>query len=96
MAIYQVSSIKNIIGVIIPHFIKYPLITQKHADFKLFNLAIELIMKKEHNNIEGLKKFVQIKASLNKGLNEYLQKSFPNIIPIERLIIGLPEFINPY
>jgi len=96
MAMYQVSSVKDIIGVIIPHFLKYPLITQKQADFKLFNLAIDLIAKKEHKNIEGLNKFVQIKASINNGLNEVLQKSFPDIIPIERPIIGLPEFINPY
>ena len=28
---------------IIDHFEKYPLITQKHADFELFKMAIKLI-----------------------------------------------------
>jgi hypothetical protein len=30
---YRVSSLKDLITVIVPHFIKYPLITQKYAGF---------------------------------------------------------------
>ena len=32
---YYVSSVEELTTVIIPHFIKYPLITQKFADFLL-------------------------------------------------------------
>jgi len=34
--IYSVQSLKDLTEVIIPHFIKYPLLTQKQADFCLF------------------------------------------------------------
>ena len=33
---------------IIPHFINYPLITKKAADFELFKMAIEVINSKAH------------------------------------------------
>ena len=49
--------------VIIPHFIKYPLITQKHVDFLLFKQVVELMNRKEHQTKEGLGKIVNIRAS---------------------------------
>jgi LAGLIDADG endonuclease len=48
--------------VVINHFDKYPLITQKFADYQLFKQAFELIKRKEHLTLEGLKKLVAIKA----------------------------------
>jgi hypothetical protein len=62
--VYYVQSIKDL-DVILNHFDKYPLITQKHADYLLFKLAINLIKNKEHLNSEGLRKLVAIRASLN-------------------------------
>lgn len=35
-AVNSVGSIKDINNIIIPHFIKYPLITEKQKDFELF------------------------------------------------------------
>jgi hypothetical protein len=55
-AIFTVKSIKDLINVIIPHFDKYPLLTQKQADFELFKQIVCLIKKKEHLTTEGLKK----------------------------------------
>lgn len=40
---YYVRGIKDLTNVIIPHFDKYPLLTQKHADFLLFKSIIELM-----------------------------------------------------
>ena len=51
---YQVSSIKDL-AVIIEHFDKYPLITQKWSDYELFKQAVELIKRKEHLRVEGFK-----------------------------------------
>lgn len=62
---------------------KYPLLTEKQKDFELFCLALDLINKKEHLNINGMRKIVSIRASMNrKSLNE-LSKYFPDIIPFE-------------
>jgi len=86
-----------LVDVIIPHFDLYPLYTKKKADFLLFKLAIELIKQKEHKCIEGVHKFIGIKASLNKGIvNDELNSVFNKIVPQERTEITLPETINPY
>jgi hypothetical protein len=81
---YVVSSVKELTYTIIPHFIKYPLITKKQIDFFLFKSIVELINAKEHRSLNGLHKIVNIKASLNKGLSETLKKAFPNLKPVPR------------
>jgi LAGLIDADG endonuclease len=62
---YSVKSIKDITTIIIPHFLKYRLLTQKAADFLLFNQVVELVNNKAHLTIEGLNKIINIKASSN-------------------------------
>ena len=81
---YRVASIPELTNIIIPHFIKYPLITQKQADFLLFKKAIELINNKEHLTLPGLSKILSIKASMNLGLSKILKEKFIDIIPVER------------
>jgi len=61
---YRVSSLRNL-QVIIQHFDKYPLITQKQADYILFKEAVNLIINKEHLSLTGLLKFVGLKATIN-------------------------------
>lgn len=61
---YRVTSPKDL-AVILDHFYKYPLITQKRADYLLFKQVIEKINRKEHLKMEGLKEIVAIKASIN-------------------------------
>ena len=63
---YQVTAQKDL-QVIIQHFDKYPLISQKFADYMLFKQAFNLILNKSHLTPEGLKILVAIKASINKG-----------------------------
>ena len=70
--IYSVSSIKDIKEVLIPHFEKYPLVTQKQADFELFKLAIDIIDNEKHLTLEGLNQLAAIKVSMNKGLSDLL------------------------
>jgi len=92
---YHVSSLKDL-ALIIAHFDKYPLITQKQADYLLFKQVFELISRKEHLTIEGLRKAASIKASSNLGLSEQQKNAFPDIIPVERPKIELSTYINPY
>lgn len=93
---YWVSSVEALTNVIIPHFEKYPLITQKKADFILFKNIIELMKCKEHLKLEGLQKIVSIKASLNLGLPEELQKAFPNLNAIQRPLVESQQITTPY
>lgn len=81
---YSVQSIKDF-AVIINHFYKYPLITQKYADYILFkNLVGGAAKNNEHLTIEGLQKVLAIKASMNKGLPSRIAAAFENIIPVNR------------
>lgn len=61
---FRVKSIKKL-KIIFDHFDKYPLITDKLADYLLLKKAFYLFIKKEHLTKEGLHKFVAIKASMN-------------------------------
>lgn len=95
--IYSVQSVKDINNVIIPHFLKYPLLTQKIINFRLFCLIINKINNKEHLNIKGVKKIISIRASLNKGLSNELKEHFPDSIPINISEISISHVIkNPY
>lgn len=88
---YQVKSLKDLTNVIIPHFEKYHLLTQKGADFLLFKSIIQLMNKGEHLTTEGLSKILNFKAYLNLGLSESLVNSFPNIIPVDRPLVECQE-----
>lgn len=94
--IYSVQSIKDLIAVIIPHFLKYPLITQKQADFILFSLVVNFINNKEHLTEEGIVKILSIRASMNKGLTASLKTIFPNIVGVERPIICNQIIKSPF
>ena len=70
---FRISIISDIANVIIPHFNNYPLLTKKHYDYMLFKEVIELMLKKEHNTLEGIQKIVNLKASINLGLSDELK-----------------------
>ena len=87
---YRVSSLSSL-QVIIEHFDKYSLITQKQADYLLFKEAVNLIINKEHLSLTGLLKLVGIKATLNLGLSGKFKESFPTVEPINKPKV---EFTN--
>jgi hypothetical protein len=91
---YRVSSTSDL-AIIINNFEKYPLVTQKQADFKLFKQAYELIKRKEHLTIEGIQKIVSIRASMNTGLSEGLKVAFPTSIPVPRPKVEVQEIKDP-
>jgi len=80
---YKVSSIKDL-RVIVDHFDRYPLVTCKWADYILFRQGVELMERKAHLSVEGLKEFLALKASINWGLSESLLAAFPDIVAVAR------------
>ena len=93
---YSIDSIKDFNNLIL-HLEKYPLLTQKAADFLLFKKAVELVNDKAHLTLEGLEKIVNIKASMNLGLSDTLKSEFPGYIPVERPVINYENIIlNPH
>jgi hypothetical protein len=80
---------------VIDYLDRYPLITQKKADYELFKLVFGIVSRKEHLTMDGLRKIVGIRASLNKGLSDELKNSFPNVNIIPRPTVEkteIPDF----
>ena len=79
---YTVGSIKELSNVIIPapqrDFLKFPLITQKKADFILLSKVIDIFTQKDHLIMEGLHKIknldlkdiLKFKSIKSKGSSE--------------------------
>ena len=93
---YMARSLKDL-RIIIDHFDKYPLITQKRADFELFKKAVEILSNKEHLTIEGIHKLIAIRASINLGLPPKLKAAFPHIVNyLPRFLVKDIEIKSPY
>lgn len=88
VVVYSVQSYRDITNVIIPHFDKYPLITQKKADYILFKQGIALLNLKAQSNIEGIRNIISIKASMNLGISDTLKIQFPTALPVLRPVVS--------
>jgi hypothetical protein len=91
---YRVKSLKDL-DIILNHFEKYPLISQKWADYQLFKSAILLLKNKEHLTKKGLDQILAIKSSMNKGLSEELQLKFPYINSAKRPLVLDSDIKDP-
>lgn len=91
---YSISSNKEL-NKLITHFENYPLLTQKAADFLLFKEAVVLMNNKAHLTIEGLKKIINIKASVNLGLSDFLKSEFKEYTPVKRPVISTENIPDP-
>ena len=93
--VYTITKLKDITGILIPHFEHYPMLTQKNSDFLLFKRIIELMKNKSHLTYAGLEEIVGIRASLNKGLSDELKEAFPNHKQVDRPLVDLVQIPDP-
>ena len=93
---YRVFSIKGL-KVVLDHFDKFPLISQKYGDYFLFKQAYQLLINREQKTPLGLRKIISIKASINNGLSEPLKKAFSDVTFIrprkENIYISNPQWL---
>ena len=89
---YSIDSIEDLNNLIF-HLDKYPLLTKKAADFILFKKVVELVNNKAHLTVKGLKKIVNIKASMNLGLSDTLKSEFAGYTLVERPVINYDNVI---
>lgn len=92
---YTVGSVKDIVKYIIPHFDKFPLVTQKLKDFLLFKEIVLLMEKGEHKTLPGLLKVFSLKVNLNKGLPTAVKDKFLDILPTILPKYEISPIINP-
>ena len=94
---YSTASLKDLSSIVIPHFKKYPLLTQKGADFLNFEQIVELMNKGAHLTINGLQQVINIRASMHTGLSEIIKSEFSNTIkPVKRGIIQSNIIPDPH
>lgn len=87
---FRIRSVQGL-TVILKHFEKYPLITNKFYDYLLWRQVIIIINRKEHLTEEGLRKIVSIKAAMNLGLSDKLKEAFPDVVPAHRFLVPASE-----
>jgi len=96
IAVYKVTKIKYLKDIIIPHFLKYSLISQKYIDFTLWSKVVDMILNKEHLTHKGFITILSYYASINRGGSKKVLKFYPNIKAFERLSVNLPANLNPF
>ncbi len=78
---FEVRSIDDLMKIIIPHFEKYPLMTAKQDDFKIFSEICRLIYSNHHLNQEGLKKILELSRGINvSGNKKYNREDLLKIV----------------
>jgi len=92
IAVYKVTKIKYLKDIIIPHFLKYSLISQKYIDFTLWSKVVDLILNKEHLTHKGFITILSYYAS--RGVSKKVFKFYPKAF--DRLSVNLPTNLNPY
>jgi hypothetical protein len=93
--VYRVSKNEELLKVIIPHFSKYPLLTQKKGDFLLWSEVIKMKSSKNHLTSDGFQSILSYYAAINKGTSPKVAKYFPNIKAVDRPFIELPNSLDP-
>jgi hypothetical protein len=92
---YKVSRLQDLI-LVLAHFEKYPLLTQKAGDLELFKQIVDKVNCKKHLTEEGMQEIVNRKASMNFGvLSDSLLSAFPKTVGSNRLVIKDPVIYNP-
>lgn len=94
-SVYRVTNVNYLNEIIIPHFTKYPLISKKGIDFLLWSKVIKIILNKDHLTKSGFSTILSIYASINRGVSKKVLKYYPDIIPINKPVINLPDSLNP-
>ncbi len=89
---------KKDLKLLIDHLDKYPLLTQKKADFLQLKETIKIKERHSKLSMENLNKIVNIKASINWGLSNKLKSElkFLKILPVKRPMINSLNIPDPY
>ena len=62
---YEVRSISDLVGKIVPHFVEYPLLSEKQNDFEIFKSVCELVYSKQHLEKQGFVEIVKVAMKMN-------------------------------
>jgi len=77
----RIRSLNHINEIVIPHFNKYPLITQKKFDFIKFRNIIKLMNENKHITSKGLVEIIDIASQMNR-------KDKRKALEVKKFILG--------
>jgi len=92
---YRVRSLDENVNKILPHFDKYPLISQKYADYLLWKDTVLMMKRGEHLTVEGFQTILNMRASLNLGCSEDLKLAFPKTTPVKKAEVVNQKIPHP-
>lgn len=64
---YEIRSILDLTNKVIPHFEKYPLISNKSKSYSLFKNVCQMVIDKEHLSEAGFRKICKIADRINSS-----------------------------
>ena len=67
---FKVTKFSVVYEIIIPFFIKNPILGVKSIDFNDWCLVSDIVNKKEHKLEKGALKIIEIKRGMNRGRNK--------------------------
>jgi hypothetical protein len=76
---FEVRNLKELVGRVIPHFEKYPLVSAKQVDFDLFKEVCQRMQRGEHRTVSGFGKIVEAAMRMNSsGKRKYSSREILN------------------
>jgi len=61
-------NLKDLVETVVPHFLRYPLLSSKRADFVLFNEICQRMNRGEHRTREGFRTIVEAAMRMNSSV----------------------------
>ena len=72
---YEVRSVDELVGRVIPHFEETPLLSSKQHDFELFAEICQMMYQGSHHEVKGFKRILDLAFEMNpSGVRKYAQK----------------------
>ncbi len=80
---FDVTNPQDIIQKVIPFFQKYPVLSvSKQRNFAIFSAIAQLMEKKEHRNLKGLRQILELRETINEGIGRKRKYGILDIFPV--------------
>ena len=74
---FEIRSVRELTEKVIPHFEKFPMLSSKQREFKIFAEICRRMLRKEHLTTEGFREILKLAECLNReGKKKYLRNGF--------------------
>lgn len=69
---YEVRAVADLVGVVLPHFERWPLLSAKRRDVEIFGRVCDMIHARRHRTTAGFRQIVELAMEMNaSGKRKY-------------------------